>query len=276
MSKTLSSVARDEFDSEVKQAYQSGSKLRDTVTLRTNVVGGIYKFRGMGKGLANQKPSQGDVTPMDVSHSLVNCVLQDWTAPEYTDIFDQAEVNFDEQRELAVAIAQALGRREDQLILDAAAASGTSSTIAAGAAGLTFAKINTASRFLNDAGVPQDNMRTFPVSAQGLEDLLAEEKLSSQDYQMVRSLIEGSINRAMGFNWPIIETRSEGGIPKASNDRTSTAYHKEAIGMAVGIGPRTEVNYVAQKTSWLANGLLKANAVTRDATGCVDVTYVEA
>lgn len=275
MSKNLSSVARTEFDSEVKQAYQAGSMLRDTVTLRSNVVGGTYTFRGMGKGLANQKPSQGLVTPMDVSHSTQAAVLQDWTAPEYTDIFDQAEVNFDEQRELAVAIAMALGRREDQLIIDAASAATAGGIIAAGATGLTFAKVLTTSRHMNDAGVPSSD-RTFPVSAQGLEDLLAEEKLTSVDFQNVRALIDGTMSTSMGFTWKIIETRSEGGLPKATNDRTSTAYHKAAIGLAVGVGPQTEVNYVAERTSWLANGLLKANAVTRDAAGLVDITYVEA
>jgi len=37
MSKTLSAVQSIEFDSEVKQAYQSMSSLRNTVTIRTGV-----------------------------------------------------------------------------------------------------------------------------------------------------------------------------------------------------------------------------------------------
>ena len=55
MSKTLSSVAVTEFDSMVKQAYQGMGVLKPTVTLRNNVTADTYKFRKMGKGLANQK-----------------------------------------------------------------------------------------------------------------------------------------------------------------------------------------------------------------------------
>ena len=119
MSKYLSSVAVTEFDSMVHQIYQADGRLRNAVTQRTGVVGDTYKFRTMGKGLANQKASQADVTPMDVTHSLVTCVLENWNAPEYTDVFDQAEVNFDEKSQLARSIALAIRRREDQLIIDA-------------------------------------------------------------------------------------------------------------------------------------------------------------
>ena len=55
MSKTLSAVAVTEFDSMVKHAYQGMGLLKNSVTVRNNVVGDTYKFRRQGKGLANQK-----------------------------------------------------------------------------------------------------------------------------------------------------------------------------------------------------------------------------
>ncbi len=120
MSKELSSAAAQQFDSEVLHEYQGMGQLRPTVTLRTGVVGDTYKFRTMGKGLAKQRgATQTDVTPMDVSHALQTATLENWVAPEYTDIFDAAEVNFQERTELAQTIAGGLSRREDQLIIDA-------------------------------------------------------------------------------------------------------------------------------------------------------------
>ena len=98
MSKTLSAAAQQQFDDDVKHAFQTAGSLRSTVTIRNGVVGDIYKCRKMGKGAANQKASQADVTPMGGTHSLINCTLANWNAPEYTDILDSAEVNFDEQR----------------------------------------------------------------------------------------------------------------------------------------------------------------------------------
>ena len=123
MSKNLSAVAVQEFDSMVKQAYQGMGMLKPAVTVRNNVVGDTYKFRRMGKGLANQKSTSDLVTPMDVSHEFKTATLANWNAPEYTDIFDAQEVNFDEKQELANTIAGALGRRCDQLVIDAMDAS---------------------------------------------------------------------------------------------------------------------------------------------------------
>jgi len=275
MSKTLSAVAQQQFDDDVKQAFQGTGMLRNTVTIRNNVKADIYKFRAMGKGLANQKPSQADVTPMDVSHSLINCTLENWNAPEYTDIFDQAEVNFDEQTELAQAIAMALGRRLDQLIIDALGAEGSpAGTIAHGSAGLTLAKITQSSRYLNDKGVPGGD-RHFAVSAVGLEDMLNSTTITSADFNSVKGLMSGEIKYFMGYEWHMIETRTEGGLPLAGNIRECFAYHKSAVGLAIGIDIKSEVNYIAQKTSWLCNGLMKAGAVSRDGDGIVSVSIDE-
>ena len=271
MSKNLSAVARTEFDSEVKHAYQKSSKLRGTVTIRSGVVGDTYKFRAMGKGLANQKASQAIVTPMDISHSTPTATLANWNAPEYTDMFDAAEVNFDEQRELAQTIASAIGRRVDQIIIDAIDAEASpAGTVAEASAQLSVAKVLEAKRLLDDKGVPDGN-RTFALSAVGLEAMLNQEKATSADYMTVKNLVNGSLNSAFGFNFIVVETRTEGGLPIASNIRQNYAYDMSAVGYAEGIGPRTEVNYVAERTSWLANGMLKAGAISRDGEGIVVV-----
>ena len=88
MSKYLTDAAVIEFDNEVKHEYQGMKTLRECVTIRTNVVGESYKFTRMGKGIANQKASQADVTPMDIGHARQTAVMSNWNAPEYTDIFD--------------------------------------------------------------------------------------------------------------------------------------------------------------------------------------------
>lgn len=159
MSKFLSAAAKQEFDDEVHHAFQTaGADLRNTVTLRTGVVGDIYKFRRMGKGMAKQKPTQALVIPMDVEHELINCPLSNWHASEYTDIFDAVEVNFEEQSELATTIAGALGRRLDQLIIDALDAATPAGTVGTDIGGvgsdLNSAKVRRAARFLGDNGVP--------------------------------------------------------------------------------------------------------------------------
>lgn len=275
MSKFLTQAAITEFDNEVKHAYQGMGRLRNTVTIRTGVKGEAYKFTRMGSGLANQKASQADVTPMDIEHSRQTANMENWNAPEYTDIFDQAEVNFDEKQELAKTIAKALSRREDQIILDSIE-SGTvtySTTpgnldvglqLATAAASLTVAELIAASTGLTDRGVESSD-RFIALSATALASLLGTTEVTSSDFNSVKALVQGEVNTFMGFTFNVIETRAEGGLPALTN----YAYHKASIGYAVNLDMSTTIDWIAQKTSWLANGMLKAGAVAREAAGIV-------
>ncbi len=285
MSKFLTQSAIQEFDSMVKHEYQAMGKLRNTVTLRTNVTGDAYKFARMGQGLANQKATQADVTPMDISHGRQTALLQNWNAPEYTDIFDQAEVNFDEKQELAKTIAKALARREDQIIMDVMIAGTYSTTpgndpdtgydIAVGATNLTVDKLREAAmRGLTDRNVDDDE-RTLICTASGVEALLGDPEVTSSDFNVLKALVSGTLQDTtyMGFRICIIGSRQEGGLPITGNNVTAFAYHREAVGYAVGIDMSTRIDWVAQKTSWLSNGMLKAGAVIRENAGIVRIGY---
>jgi hypothetical protein len=265
MSQQLSSVAREEFDAEVKHAYQGMKTLRETVTVRNNVVGDKYDFRLMGKGVATQRTgSSADVVPMNISHGLAQAVLTDWEAPEYTDIYDQATVNFDEVKELATTIAKAMGRRDDQSIIDAMA-SVTNTPIVAPT--LNLATITGAAKELNTVEAPMED-RYFVTDEHGLNDLLNDPTITSADYNSVRLLMSGDIDSFMGFKWKIIGSgRAEGGL-----GGKSYAYHKSALGHAVGIDMKTKVDYVPHKASWLSMGMWKAGSAIIDPEGIVVIS----
>jgi hypothetical protein len=273
MSKTLSSVAVTEFDSMVKHAYQGMGLLKGAVTVRNNVVGDTYKFRRQGKGLANQKSTSDLVTPMNVTHEFKTATLANWNAPEYTDIFDQADVNFDEKQELAMTIAGALGRRCDQLVIDAMDASTPdTTTVPAGGVNLTMAKVIDAQVELRNQGVPNTDLFAV-IESGGLGGLLNDETATSSDYQNIKALVSGEINTLVGFRFIIIETRVEGGLTEAANIVDSWFFQRPAVGLALGIDMRTEINWVPERTSWLSNGMLKGGAVVRDNGGLVMVKY---
>jgi len=271
MSANLSSVASIEFDSMVKHAYAQKGLLKPAVTIRNNVVGDSYKFRNMGKGLANQKTTSADVVPMGVAYDFKVATLANWNAPEYTDIFDAAEVNFDEKQELADTIAGALGRRSDQLVIDALDAA-TPTTIAHGSAALTMAKVIEAQVALRGQGVPNSNLFAA-INSAGLGGLLKDEKSTSADYQTVKALVSGDVNSLAGFQFIILDDRAEGGLTVTTNTVDSYFFSRDAVGLAIGIDMKTSVDWVAQKTSWLCNGMLKAGAVARDVDGICKVQY---
>ena len=273
MRKVLSSVAVTEFDSLVKHAYQNAGLLKGAVTVRNNVVGDTYKFRNMGKGLANQKSTSDLVTPMDITHGFATATLQNWNAPEYTDMFDAQTVNFDEKQELASTIAQSLGRRCDQLVIDAMDAETTyAGTVVEGGTNLTTEKVIEAQVALRAQGVPNSNLYAA-INAQGLGGLLNQEEITSSDYNNVKALVNGDVDTFGGFKFVVIEDRAEGGLTEAANIVDSYFFSQDAVGLAIGIDIKTDVDWIADRTSWLCNGMLKAGAVSRDGLGIVKVQY---
>ena len=130
MSTGLSTAFITLFEAEVKQAYQGDAVLRNAVRMRTNVEGSTVKFPKIGKGTAQVRTPQTDVVPLNTSFSTVTATMTDYIAAEYSDIFDQQKVNFDERQELAQVVGKAIARREDQIIIDVMEAASPGATIA--------------------------------------------------------------------------------------------------------------------------------------------------
>lgn len=266
------------FDAEVKQAYQGQAQLRPAVRVRSGVEGSTYKFPKIGKGVAQVRIPQSDVTPLNVTYGSVTATLSDYIAAEYSDIFMQAKVNFDERAELVKVVSGAIGRRQDQLIIDALVASSTSNTVASSIGGsntnLNLDKLLAAKKLLDAKNVPMDNRHIF-IHANNLSGLLGETKVTSSDFNSIKALVNGELNTFLGFNFHTIGDRDEGGLPLSAGDRKVYAFHRDAIGMAEGIAPKTEINYIPEKTSFLVASMFSAGAVAIDAEGIVEITCDE-
>jgi len=267
------------FDAEVKQAYQAKAQLVGAVRQRKGVEGSTAKFPKVGKGVATLRIPQTDVTPLNVDFSQVTATMQDWNAAEYSDIFMQQKVNFDERQELVQVVANAIGRRQDQLVIDALTASSTSNTVSNDIGGtdtnLNLDKLLAAKKLLDKGNVPPQD-RHMVIHANSLASILAEQKLTSSDYASVKALVAGEINTFLGFTFHVLGDRTEGGLAvDGSLDRTVWAFHKDAVGYAEGMGPKTEINYVPEKTSFLVNSMFSAGAVAIDAEGIVQITCRE-
>ena len=285
MSTSLTTAAVKEFDSMVKHAYQGSAKLNGTVRTRRGIIGGSVQFPIMAKGTAVLRGTtqtniiEGAGTKlMNIAHTVVTATLQNYVAAELTDIFDQKEVNFDEKSELASTIAAALGRRTDQIVIDALNAATGTGAIASGSTGLTVAKIISAATYFTANAVPMTD-RHFAVTAEAMEDMLSASTITSSDYVTVKALLMGDVNTWMGFKFHIIEARTEGGLTITGSGATATsqclAFHKSSLGLGIGMEPTTQVNYIPQNVSWLCNGMLKMGAVAIDPVGIIKVAVLQ-
>lgn len=282
MSKFLSDAAIQQFDDMVKQAYaEEGGALRKTIRTKTNVVGNQHKFPTMGKGMATARIPQTDVIPMNITHAKKTATMGDWNAPEYTDIFDQQKTNVDEKRELAGVIAQAIMRREDQMILDAFDAASSSLTVDTDIGGsdtnLNTAKFRYARKLLSANGVSKTD-RYLVTHSNNLYGLLGDSDANTFDKNAVKALVDGEISKWLGFQVIELGDYDEGGLPLSGSVRKNYFYHggvRGSTGIAVGIDRKTEINYIPEKTSWLTNGLFSAGAVAIDAGGIVEADVTE-
>jgi len=273
----ISSAFVQLFDAEVKQAYQGARALAGVTRERNNVEGNQVKFPKIGKGTATVRVPQTDVTPLNVTYSQVTATMSDYIAAEYSDIFSQQKVNFDERRELVQVVGNAIGRRMDQLVIDALNSASSPSTVGTDIGGtgsnMNLAKLLAAKKALDTKNVPAEG-RCMIIHANGLSALLDETELTSSDFATVKALSTGEIDTFLGFKFITLGDRDEGGLPLPST-RTCFAFHRDAIGLGIGMNQKSEINYVPEKTSFLVSSMFSAGAVAIDDDGIVKISATE-
>lgn len=291
MSQYLNKIAVTQFDTMTKHDFQSMGTLRGCARQRNGVVGNKVTFNKMGKGVATKRTApSSDVVSMNINHDKVELTLQDWEASEYTDIFKQKEVIPDEVSELSTTIKGAIGRRRDQILIEAlnagtyngADGNGTTVLTSVGGAntGMNLAKLLATKEWMDDNEVSEEG-RYIAMTPNGIKNLLNEEKLTSSDYATVQALVRGEINTFLGFTFLKIGKRAEGGLshngvgtyPTIGDVVDAFAWQKDCVGEAVGIEMNTSVDWVPQKKSYLSSGDYKGGATIIDETGIVKIQY---
>ena len=266
----VSELFIDSFDAEVKRAYQGTRTLRDTVRVKTGVVGSTHRFPKAGAGVATQHNRGNDVVAMNAGRDKVTVTLSDWDAFDYEDIMDINKINFDDKKIIAENTAAAIGRREDQLIIDALEATvGTATTVGNGSADMSVSLLRNAKQTLDENNVPGED-RCVVHSSKALEDLLGETAVTSADFNTVKALVQGQVDSFLGFKFKMIGNRTEGGLPiPTAGERYNFAYHKQAVGLAIGKDMTPMVDWVAVKTAWQIGCVFSAGAVAIDTDGIV-------
>lgn len=274
MSTSLSVVQQIEFDALVKAEYHSrGFLLRDTIRMRRDVIGNQVSFRKVGQIIATQTGYLQSVTIQDPGYQKEDATLLKYTAPTAVDSVQELTVNFDAKMENAMLVADAMGRRSDQITIDAINAD-LGDTIVNGGTNFTYNKYTRMMEFFENHAVPLAE-RFVAMSASNFRSLLAADQFTSTFYTQNRVLDRAMVKEYLGFNLIIIPEMTEGGLPKTGNIRTALAWHKQAAGMGIGHDFRTEINYLPRETSWLINGIFSAGAVVIDNRGTLGIACDE-
>lgn len=271
MSATISTAFVKQFEREVHEAYQrQGSKLRGSVRTVNNVKGSTTVFQKVGKGTAATKSSHGMVPVMNLSHTTVECALLDYYAGDWVDRLDELKINHDERQVIANAGAYALGRKTDELIINAlASVAEPSQLIADGNTGLTLDKILAAFEILGKTDVPDDGQRFAVVGWKQWSQLLAIDEFSSADYIGTEEMPwQGTqAKRWLGTTW-----MPHSGLPIDGSDiRKCFWFHRNAIGHASGSDVQTDISWHGDRAAHFVNNMMSQGAALIDALGVVSI-----
>ena len=242
---------------------QKGSRLRALVRAETQAAEFEFYDR-IGATTAQEVTGRHQDTPLiNVPHDRRRVSLRDFDWADLIDRPDRIRMLIDPSSPYSQNAAYALGRKMDDVILDAAFGTvytgktgATTVTFpntqqvavdyvesgAAANSGLTIAKLRKAKEILDKNEVDPTERRYIAVTAKQVTDLLKTTEVSSADYNTVRALVQGELNTFMGFEF----VRTELVRTNASNHRRVLVWAQSGLLLAVGqdiitdIGPRRD------------------------------------
>ena len=265
MANTIDVAFIKQFETDVHLAYQRmGSKLRNTVRT-TNTSASVSRFQKIGTGSASTKARNGNVTPMELTHTTVEATMADFYAAEYIDKLDELKININERQAVAESAASALGRKTDEILIAAMDAGANSTQIADVSGALAKADLLTLFETFGAADIPEDGNRYLAMSPAGFADLFNINEFASSDYVGPQQLpFAGGMTMKEFLGFKIFSTSAVAG-------GKNFAYHSRAVGLGVNSDVKTEVNYVPEKVAHLATSMMSMGAVVIDDNGVYEV-----
>ena len=266
MSVSIDQVFVKQFEADVHLAYQQmGTKLRSSVRSKSGVVGSSTTFQKVGKGVASTKSRHGIVPVMNLNHEPVECILSDYYAGDWVDALDELKINIDERRVVASAGAYALGRKTDELIINAM----NNATVEVGdyTTGLTKDLVMSAVEQLNASDVPDDGRRFAVVGVHQWNELLAMDEFVSADYVNDSPLVSGfETKKWMGVIWVL-----HNGLPLNTANRDCFIYHASSVGHACGQEVKSDISWHGERAAHFISNSMSQGAALIDEEGIVRI-----
>lgn len=272
MSTSIDQAFVKQFEQEVHAAYQrQGSKLRGTVRVKNGVVGSSTVFQRVGTAAAMTKGRHAMVPVNPMEYSAIDVPLVDFYVGEWIDGLDELKTNVDERQVLAHAGAFALGRKTDEIIIEAL--KGGSQAAGDGTTGLTKAKVLQAFEQLGTNDVPDDGQRFAVIGWRQWSDLLDLQEFASAEFVGDDQLPWRGMQakRWLGTTW-----LPHSGLPLAAGVRTCFWYHKSAVGHAIGQEVTSDVTWHGDRAAHFVANSMSQGAGLIDGAGVIQLPCLEA
>jgi hypothetical protein len=271
MSTTIDQAFVKQFEREVHEAYQrQGSKLRATVRVKTGVKGSSTVFQRIGQGSAGTKARHASVPVMDAEFAAVEATLQDFYTGEWIDQLDELKTNIDERAVLANAGAFALGRKTDEMIINALVS--TDQVAGSAVDGLTKAKVLTAFEILGAKDVPDDGQRFAVIGWKQWSELLQLPEFASTEFVGEAQLPWRGCQAKMWLGTMWIP---HSGLPGGAGQRICVWYHRSAVGHAIGKEVSTDITWHGDRAAHFVACSMSQGSALIDPRGVVKMPCME-
>lgn len=292
MSGTVSAVFVEEFDANVHQAYQGMQLLAGRVRTKRGVVGNKVHFPVLGALRAYPKVHRAPVIPANAVWTRPEATLTDWHIADLTDVFEDIKTNVDERKQLATSFSMAMGRQEDEMIMDlmeSATLTGDNETPVGGTAfqpKLDITDNTRPSKLIGSAvsamrnrGVNRREMTTAVLPAIWEADFIADPSISSRDYGGGEAQRTGAVPQTNAVDLVFMDDRTASATDPSDlsggfNSKGGIGYMfaMNAIGMAYGKDTTLEIGWQQLYTSWLVTVCLSLGGVLVDTKGVQKIT----
>ena len=277
MSSSISTSFVRQYEKDAHHVFQrEGGILRQTVRVKTGVVGSSTTFQKIGKGTAVTKARHGLVTPMNQDHTAIECTLTDRFAGDFVDKLDESKIDHDERMAIAKGGAWACGRAmDDDLFTAMDGTTNPLSTLTLSSVANIENSILLISEKLNSLDVPNDGQRYCAITPRLWALFEKVDAFRSSDYVAAngRPMVEGApIMRFRNYanvNW-VVHTGCPG---QGTNSCKAFAWHKTAVGYAIGDDLTVDIDWEGQRVAHFVNHMFSGGACLIDDSGVVEIPY---
>jgi hypothetical protein len=274
------------YEADVHDVFQrEGGYLRPTVRMKTGIVGKSTTFQKIGKGIATTKARHGVVTPMNQDHTAIECLIEDFYAPDWVDKLDEAKTNIDERAAIARGGAWAIGRKVDEqilTILDTTTEATVTLTVTSRATiRASFAAFAEAAW---DNDVPNDGMVFGALTPRAWSQLSLLDEFSSSDWVGSDNLPYkvGMPTGGKFKEWNGVKWMMHTGLPgKGTATAANFLWHKNSIGYGCGAhannnaendAVRADIWWSGERQAHLITHCMSGGACLIDTTGVIQAT----
>lgn len=285
MSRNVDQLAITQFESEVHHKFTAKAKdFQNLGRYKSNIIGSKVEWPVIGYSMMHEHVPGQPIKPANGSRAPVEGTMKNYAIGDFTSIFSQQTINFNDMDEFAMVIADAMQNRMVQEVINALSASSSSIPAAnqiavdvSGAeANLTAAAVRAAANAMDNLGVPEED-RIIITMPSGVHNLTKDPVATSSDFVTKKVMDTGQLPGFYGFNFKKVPDLQEGGLPgKGTDTRKVYAYGKRAMGIATGVWKDADVSWEARYASWWVSGLLSGLAKVIDPNGVVEITVKNA